>query len=173
MPIAINAVSIEMEKKLKYFLSYDPETGVFKWANSPNYNIKSGDTARNITVKGYARIRLNKKHFFLHRVAWFFYYGSWPDCLIDHINGDRADNRISNLREASFSENARSKGIQKNNKTGYKGISKVKGCYSRFSARIVLPSGLKYIGSYKSEEEAHAAYIAEAQKHFGEFWRKA
>lgn len=92
-------------------LYYDPEFGIF-------INTKSNKILNNIDFHGYTRIHINTNgintSIKLHRVAWFLYYGKWPEKCIDHINGDRSDNRIENLRDVSHSENSLNKDKHRN-----------------------------------------------------------
>ncbi|MDA6380520.1 HNH endonuclease signature motif containing protein [Escherichia coli] len=68
-------------------------------------------------------IMINGKAYPAHRLAWLIVYGTMPDGFIDHINRVRTDNRISNLRLVTHSENMQNRKIQKNNKSGYRGVS--------------------------------------------------
>ena len=111
--------NITREELLKRF-SYNPSTGEL---SSKNWrpNIK----ARVLTAKrnGYIYVRINKVAFSAHRIIWVLHHGSWPSIMIDHINGDKTDNRIANLREASDYENQYNAKKQIRNKSGFKGIS--------------------------------------------------
>lgn len=90
--------------KLLELVNYDPETGVFtnkvKRVKSP-----AGRVLGVLHPQGYMQARLLYRTYLLHRLAWFYVYGKWPKEHIDHINGDKKDNRIANLREATNSEN--------------------------------------------------------------------
>lgn len=103
-----------------------------------------------------------------HRLAWFLHYGEWPTCQVDHINGDRHDNRISNLRLASSSENQRNRKRPKNNTSGYKGVSWIEH-YQMWQATIKFDGKNKYLGRFDTPEEASDAYNKAALRHHGEF----
>ena len=117
---------------------------------------------------GYLRIKIDKKSYQAHRLAWFYVYGVWPMALLDHINCDPADNRIVNLREANMSENKRNSGPHKDNKSGYKGVSS-KG--NRWRAEIWIEGNRIRLGTFTTPEEAYSAYCSAAKKHHGKFAR--
>lgn len=111
-------------KRLKELMSYDRDTGVFirKKAN-PRGRGRAGDIAGCLNAYGYLRICLDYKDYYGHRLAWLYCFGEFPEDQIDHINGNRSDNRICNLRLANNSENNRNRTIQANSTSGYKGVS--------------------------------------------------
>jgi hypothetical protein len=142
-------------------LHYDPETGDFTW-RARSGNVLAGSVAGGISKKGYRRIRVDRQAFMAHRLAWLMSHGAWPPEQIDHINGCRDDNRISNLRLATLAEN------QQNVKKGWgkcplQGIENRKG---RFRA-VIRASGKRYsLGTFDTPEEAAAAYVeAKRQLH--------
>ncbi|MDX3744647.1 HNH endonuclease signature motif containing protein, partial [Pseudomonas sp.] len=105
-------------EKIAELLSYDHTTGLFV---RKRYII-GGDRSvkQRLDHDGYLRINVAKTSFKAHRLAWVLYYGKWPDGDIDHINCDRADNRIENLRECSRSQNCHNTSLRRNNKSGVK-----------------------------------------------------
>jgi hypothetical protein len=108
--------------ELKKLLHYDHQTGIFTWIKPTARRIKAGDVAGSIDHQGYAKIRINNKLYSAHRLAWLYVYGYVPK-IIDHINRNRADNRIENLREVSVNQNQWNSNIRKDNKSGIKGVS--------------------------------------------------
>ena len=155
-------------EELREQLDYDPETGVFTRRVTMSNRIKIGDVAGSLSDEGYLKFRVNNKRYFAHRLAWLYVHGVWPCAQIDHINGDRDDNRIANLREATCVENSR------NSKKRRGGRCRLKGVYiqkHRFGAQIRVQGKNIYLGYYDTEEEAHAAYVAAAEKEFGAFAR--
>lgn len=109
---------------LKSILDYNPDTGIFIWkVNGNNQFVKIGGVAGHMRKNGYIVIRINKKNYRGHRLAWMYIYGEFPSEQIDHINHNRADNRISNLRLASNQENQRNASKRKDNTSGICGIS--------------------------------------------------
>jgi hypothetical protein len=113
-------------------------------------------------INGYYAI---SKLGYMHR-----YLRGNPDSHVDHKNGNSLDNRIDNLRLATFSENQGNSRKQKNNKSGFKGVSFVR-AVQKWEARIHVRGRQIRIGRFLSPEEAHAAYCAEAKKQFGEYAR--
>lgn len=108
---------------LKSILHYDPDTGVFTWLKKLSNNTKVMGVAGTIAQDGYVKIRINSQGYPAHRLAWFYFYGTFPQEQLDHINLNRSDNAIKNLRIASHSDNQRNKKISKSNKSGYKNVS--------------------------------------------------
>lgn|SRR5574337_13974 len=137
-------------------LKYDPESGEIIW-------IKWNRVAGTKHHDGYIQIRYKNKLYGAHRIAWFLYYGKWPT-LIDHINGDRSDNRISNLREATKRQNAQNS-IQSK---PYKGVTWAK-TSNKWRARIVIDGTELHLGVFETIEEAHQAYVNAANQYFGAF----
>ena len=112
---------------------YEPDTGIIRWkiyAGRNGGRAQPGKIAgSNDDLSGYVRIRYNKKLYKAHRIAWLLYYGTDAPPLIDHINGNKSDNRITNLRAANKSENTTNSKAHKDNKLGYKNISEKDGGY--------------------------------------------
>jgi len=107
---------------LKELFTYDPETGIFTNKVSRG-RAKIGAVAGSIGADGYLRVKVDYVDHYLHRLAWLHEYGELPDKQIDHKNGVKTDNQISNLRSASNSQNGQNKTIQSNNSSGFKGVS--------------------------------------------------
>lgn len=158
--------SVETCKALVDALTYDPETGEFRWrANRPNY-IRTGRVAGSIDENGYSRICFKKKNYFSHRLAWLFMTGEWPVLAIDHKNMVKHDNRFSNLRLATIYQNSA-------NRRGRgrlpKGVARLPS--GKFQAQIKAHHRNYYLGSFGTPEEAGAAYEKKAVEIFGEFAR--
>lgn len=144
-------------------LNYDPETGVLTWRGGPSR--KAGRVAGCArTTHGYRLLNLNGRLTGAHRVAWLLYYGEWPDCPIDHINRDRLDNRICNLRKANLSQNTFNAGLRSNNKSGHPGVYWDKQL-KHWRVQIRQDGRNVHIGLYKDRLEAIAARIAAEQAH--------
>lgn len=95
------------QETLKKFLYYDPDTGVFTWKVSPNKRIPIGSVAGSYCSNGYhIQIKINKKTYLAHRLAWLYMYGHWPTNIIDHIDNNGRNNKLSNLRDTTFVVNS-------------------------------------------------------------------
>ncbi|WP_404995825.1 HNH endonuclease [Burkholderia cepacia] len=101
-------------------------------------------------------------------MAWVLYYGVWPDRLIDHKNGNGLDNSISNLRVATSAQNSHNTTKRINNTTGFKGVT-YKRNDNAYVAQIRAPGYRKYLGFYKTPEEAYEVYCLAAAMLHGEF----
>lgn len=154
--------------RARELLSYDPATGVIVWRVNRGGTARTNEPAGAIDRQGYAHIKIDGRDYFAHRIAWLLTTGAWPLAQIDHINGLKADNRLSNLREASQAENMRNRPMYRNNETGFKGVTFNKRD-GRWQARIKRDGKLIHLGQFKSPEDASAAYAEEAAKLHGEF----
>ena len=162
------------QSRLRELLDYDPSTGVFRWrAFASDYcrRVKIGDVAGGaVAPTGYKAVRVDKRDYYQHRLAWLYVYGSFPPKgrYIDHINCVKTDNRIENLRVVSQSEqNANSTRF---NKTGFNGIHKNK---RRWYAAI-HKNGKKYkLGSFDSPEKASMAYRMAGYRLYGDRFKDA
>ena len=148
---------------LRQTIGYNPETGRFVWLKSTGA-AKTGTEAGGVSSTGYVRIAIFGKRYQAHQLAWLHHYGEWPGEL-DHINGNKADNRIANLRKALRDENLQNqRKAHGNNKAGILGVSLTK--RGRFVVMIQSGGERKYLGSYAAAEEAEAAYLkAKREEH--------
>ena len=149
--------------KLRNLLAYNPATGHFTWKQRVAKCIQIGGIAGNTNKIGYVTIGLCKKVYKAHRLAWLYTYGSWPNGLIDHINGVKSDNRLFNLRvvnETGNSENVRKP--NKRNKSGFMGVISYQ---NKWRANITVNKKTKWLGDYATPEEAHAAYLGAKRLH--------
>ncbi len=157
--------------RLHQLLDYDTKSGVFTWNVSVNSRANAGDVAGCINGQGYRQIKIDGRPYLAHRLAWLCETGNWPKECIDHVNGDRADNRFENLREATNSENQRNARKHRDNSSGFKGVSwQSRDC--RWQARIQVNKKCKYLGLFDTKESARAAYLAAAMKLHGSFARE-
>lgn len=134
-------------------LSYNPETGLFTRRVTANGWL-AGQIAGVQTRYGYVKVGLKGWKYFAHHLAWIYVHGSFPTSEVDHINGDRTDNRIANLRCVDRATNCQNIRTPKStNKLGLIGVTQYRaGGKTRFKATIV-------VGSYDTPEEAHEAYL--------------
>lgn len=158
-------IDIEHSKSI---LDYNHETGLFTRI-APTKGARVGDIAGVKNKKVYIKIRTNGKTILAHRLAWAMHYGYQPK-QIDHINGIKNDNRISNLRECTDSENKSNKPKPKNNKSGHKGVSWCKQT-GKWRAQIAKDNKYMCLGRFTRPEDAAQAYAEAAKKYHGEFMR--
>jgi phage gp46-like protein len=146
--------------RLRNVLIYDGETGRFLWAISFRGVNRGSMAGGSSKAKGYMRIQVDGQQYAAHRLAWLYVYGCWPSFEIDHINGVRHDNRISNLRDVSRAVN--SQNIQKarsdNKSAGLIGASWNKRA-KKFSAQIVVGGRKRHLGLFQTAEIANQAYV--------------
>lgn len=146
-----------MLDKIKEVLEYNPNTGEFTWLSN-KYAKKVVPHTRAGCVNsstGYRHISVFKKRYLEHRLAWYMYYGELPKGQIDHINQNREDNRIVNLREVSVSENARNRKARPS-KTGVIGVHYLSNI-DRYRAVITLNGKKVFQKTFKTCEEAAEA----------------
>jgi HNH endonuclease len=154
--------------RLRELLHYDSKTGEFRWLKRVKRSIQSGDIARTIDSQGYRRIIINGRIYRAHHLAWLYMRGNWCSLVIDHRDGDPANNRWANLRSATRSQNSANRRLHRNNACGLKGVSP----YGwRWCATICKNGRIHHLGIFLTPQEAHAAYVKAARKLFGEFAR--
>lgn len=155
--------------RLKSVLAYDSETGIFTWLAKPRR--RSMDLiAGTENGGGYRQICIYQKVYKAHRLAWFYVYGKWPSGQIDHINGMRSDNRISNLREATHSTNQANAKKRSSSNSPHKGVT-YHVASGLWHARVTKERKLAFSGYFNSPDEAAKAYRDNSVVHFGEFAR--
>lgn len=142
-------------EQLVQLLSYDPDTGQFTWLKNTSLKNLVGKVAGSINSTGYVNMSLLGKKYSGHRLAWFYVHKKWPENNIDHIDGNRANNRISNLRDVSQSLNVVNARTALP-KSGFKGV---RSSGSRWRAYAENKGKYIGLGTYDTPEEAHAAYI--------------
>lgn len=155
------------QSRLKELLHYSPETGSFTALTATGWRgcHRAGKIVGSLCAHNrYIHVYAESVHYRAHRLAWFYMTGAWPKQQIDHINGNRADNRWSNLREASNSENQQNlKTAKKGNKSGYLGVA-WHSTKRKWMTRIKVAGKAIYIGIYDTPEEAREAYLAAKAK---------
>ncbi len=134
------------QSELKEVLNYDSDTGIFTWKQKTSNRIKVGGIAGNLHNGGYIELKVKNNRVLAHRLAWLYEHGELP-ILIDHINGDRKDNRICNLRKATYQSNAYNSKLRKDNKSGVRCVSWDKKNQS-WEVRIKLDGKLRHFGNY-------------------------
>lgn len=152
---------------LREVITYDPELGVFRWRHSRG-RMTSGSIAGNINHDGYRVIGVNRYIYMASHLAWLYMTGKWPENEIDHVNGEPGDNRWSNLREATSTENNRNRNGHRDSKSGVKGVDWHCG---KWRAAICTNRKWQQIGRYDTLEEASMAYREAAKSQHGSFAR--
>ncbi len=157
----------ELLNYCKEFLSYDPESGVLTWKKRVNKysRVKIGGAAGSLHPDGGLRIQLKGKKYLAHRLAFLMSHSFLPT-FIDHINGERTDNRIKNLRECTNAQNCTNRGANKNNTSGYKGVSWERRD-KKYKAQIALDNKKVYLGLHNCKHEAARVYNLAARMYHG------
>jgi hypothetical protein len=146
--------------ELRRCLSYNPDTGDFTWLHPQSNRAAPGSIAGGISSTGYLRIGLGGAQIGAHLLAWLYMTGSCPAGQVDHINGIRADNRWSNLRDVPEKHNKQN--IRKptvRNTSGFLGVESRR-TPGGWHASIRCNGIKKHLGVFPTKEEAHAAYVA-------------
>lgn len=170
---------------LRDCLRYEPDTGLIYWLERPVHHFSSTAARGKFNARyankvagsndgaGYVRITVTvpgegPRHLRGHRIGFALHTGAWPKIHLDHIDGDRSNNRIANLRESDDSQNMRNSPARPTNKTGFKGV-----CYldkvGRYRAQIMLKGRQHFLGEYATPEEAYKKYCEAAERLHGNF----
>jgi HNH endonuclease len=160
--------------EIRELVSYDSETGEMRWRSrfltgkATSWDTKyAGQPAGNKRKNGYTFVSIHKKRYPLHRLAWLYVHGIYPDEL-DHWNNDPTDNRLANLRLATRTEQLRNTLLRSDNTSGFKGVYAHKG---RWRAKINVCGEQIHLGTFFDITQAHLAYAHAADKYFREFAR--
>ena len=153
-------------ERLRELLSYDPDTGEFTWAIARPKCIPGTQAGNSSHPRGYIQIRVDRRRYYAHRLAWLYMTGAWPAGEIDHINGIRSDNSFSNLRSVTRAENSQNL-LRANtgSKVGLLGVSVRHQNPELFVAQIRIDGKPTCLGFFHSKEEAHEAYLSAKRKH--------
>ena len=166
----MDSIKLPPVDRLRQLLDYDPVNGIFKWKVWRRWNAEIGSVAGYVNSKGYLHISIDGREYKAHRIAWKYFYGEEPVDQIDHIDGDRKNNKISNLRQANNRQNQMNVKKQKNNTVGLKGVY-----FNKKSNKWVARIGVNYkrifLGLFDTPEKAHDAYKDAAKKYIGEYAR--
>lgn len=161
---------LPLTETLRRLMCYDSETGLLVWRYSSdkplNWNRRYGARkAGYLDDQGYICVHFknNGGNYYAHRIAWAMYYGSCPNVTVDHVDRNRANNRIRNLRLATHSQ-------QQQNKRKLSSLPKgVAKHGKKFRATIRKDNKIHYLGVFPTPEGAGAAYVAAAMELFGGF----
>lgn len=149
-------MSIDLtQERVRTLFDYDSKNGILL-RKFKSGKLKPGGH-KPTHSRGYSRILVDRKLYFTHRVIWLWHHGSWPEGEIDHIDRNLMNNRIDNLRDVSRSENKHNRGLQRNNSSGYLGVSWNKQ-REKYQAHIKVNSKKIFLGRFDTTEEAYLAY---------------
>lgn len=160
------------QANVRELLVYDPETGVFVWRRRPRAmfsdartcavwnTLYAGKRAGGFNLRGYESIRIINKAYWSHRLAWLYVTGLWPTHDIDHINGNKSDNRFANLRDVTRTTNCENRRTSHAGKILPLGVCRLKRNLAKpYTASIAVDRKKIHIGYFSSAEEAAGAYI--------------
>jgi len=157
---------------LRQRLRYDPDTGKLYWRDYAalpktwRTRYAGGEAFTYLKPNGYRMGRIDYTAYQAHRIAWALHYGEDPAGEIDHVNRDRSDNRIANLRVVSHQENHRNTGLRRNNASGVMGVSWHK-AGAKWTAYVMVDGRKQHLGYFHEFDDAVAARkAAEAQYGF-------
>lgn len=160
---------------LRQVLEYNPDTGVFIRKYRPDkskaYNAQwAGKIAGSVNGDGYVCINIDRVSYLASRLAFLYVNGHWPNGEVDHDNHDKTDNRISNLRDSTHSQNQHNRSAYSNNTSGYKGVS-YKKANKKWFAHIRVNGKRIHLGYFFTPKDAHNAYQKAAKIYHGKFAR--
>ena len=146
-------------------LHYFQETGEVRWRFGNGRNVKPWQLAGSINGHGYRDIKINGKTIAAHRLIWLYVHGHLPKNVIDHKNRVRIDNRLSNLRDVSYTDNSQNIGVPIHNRSGHLGVSWLK-THKSWTVFIKVDGKNKWLGYFKDLEQAVAARKAGEAKYY-------
>ena len=156
---------------VRRLFDYNPETG---WlTHKPRHGVVAGARAGYVNA-GYRSVKIHGKAYLEHRIIWLLVTGAWPEREVDHEDLDKTNNRWANLRPATRSQNVANGPVRSARKHGT-----MKGAFYNvrngvWQSRIRGSGGKEiHLGTFATEADAHAAYVAAAKEMFGEFARAA
>ena len=155
---------------LKEYFTYDQNTGKLYWRVFRNSQAMKNQEAGGVGTGGYRRVKIMGRLYPNSHIVFALCYGRYPDKFLDHVDQDKLNNRIDNLREATRPENGFNRGKNKNNSSGFKGVNYHKKD-KLFVARIGVENNRVRLGAYSTSEEAALAYNFAAVHFHGEFAR--
>lgn len=157
------------QSRLRELLDYNRDTGVFTWLQYRSQLARAGSAAGRVNMTtGYVEIQIDGTRYKAHRLAWLYCHGVMPDKQIDHINSNRTDNRITNLRVATRSQNQQNTGLTKANKSGRKGVYFRDG---KWLAQAQINGKKYHLGRHKTIDEASRTYEAFCRENYSCFYR--
>jgi hypothetical protein len=159
-------------KRVRELFDYDMDTGGFIRRVRAG-RMLAGSVAgwKCGAAPGHIYLDIDGHKYKAHRIAWLYVTGAWPRCAVDHVNGKANDNRFSNLRLATMSQNIANAKRPKNNTSGFKRVKRNLPFTKRWRAHIKVKQKHIHLGYFDTKEQAAAAYLVAAKRYFGEFAR--
>jgi hypothetical protein len=158
--------------ELRELFAYDPNTGVLTWLKKMRRGLSEGSVAGTVGARGYLSVGIGRQYYFAHRLIWKIVTGSDPSAQVDHIDGDRLNNRWANLRPATNGQNLWNAKRRADNRSGVKGVS-WDAQQKKWAANITINRKLRRLGRFSSVAEAAEVVNAERIRLHGEFARLA
>jgi hypothetical protein len=159
------------QEQLKELLDYNQDTGIFTRKVKTSNRVVVGKECGCKAKSGYLYLSIFNKLYRVHRLVWLYVYGEMPICHIDHINGIKNDNRISNLRLCTVTQNLNNIGMKKNNTSGYRGV-RLTDSSKKWRADIMINKKRIFLGSFDSAKAASMAYELCAKENHKNFYRE-
>lgn len=150
--------------RLKEVVHYNENTGEMLWIKPTSARVKIGDKVGNNDGKGYLQTCIDGRRYRVHRLVWLWVYGVFPTYHIDHIDRDRTNNKLSNLRDLPQALNNQNIGVTRANTSGFLGVSWSKEM-RKWEARISINNKTRVIGYFDKPENASNAYRLAKQTH--------
>jgi hypothetical protein len=145
--------------ELRAALSYDPDTGEFRW----RHGRRAGAVAGYRMPIGYVQIQIDGNGYLAHRLAVLYMTGEWPALLVDHVDRDCANNKWANLRPATYSQNGANRAVSRSSQSGAKGVW-WRSDRRKWRASITHDKKKMYIGCFDDFDAAVAAYDEAAKR---------
>jgi HNH endonuclease/AP2 domain len=161
------------QSELKELLEYDTINGGFIWKQPRSNRVKIGDKAGCLQPHGYTSINISKKYYLARRLVWLYHFGVLPSGTgetIDHIDMNRSNNKVENLRLCTRSDNQNNSGKHIDNTSGFKGVHLHRKT-GKWCAQVGILGKKKYLGLFSTPEEASLAYNNYVKTVHGEFYR--
>lgn len=151
-------------QRVRDLFDYERQTGRLIWRQN-KWPARAGNPAGAVSKDGYVIVGVDMRTYPAHRLIWLHVHGEWPKQQIDHIDGDRANNRLENLRDVNASMNMQNlrNSKRRNKSCGLMGVSFSKNA-GRWMAAIKIGSKNKYLGYFDTPEKAHAVYLAKKRE---------
>lgn len=162
--IFTNGISKDIEDYIKDNMRYDESTGNLYWTKEGGFRRDTSKPIGSLNGRGYYQVTTPYRNLRVHQICWYFIYGTWPKSLVDHIDGDKLNNKQGNLRLATLSQNSGNSKPHRDGSSTYKGV-----CYVKTTGMWMARCRDKFLGNFTCEKEAALAYNYAASKVFGDY----